>query len=494
MNRKKYQKVSEYFKLDKSQWDLDFVDIFVDRDMPLFIDPWAIRSGQDSFSQDCRSDLHVFFTDLIQSVGTNQQRAFELLDSLHEPKETHLGFSSKSYKGRGVGKLNAQAMYDALIESEAVRTGLLTDLEDTTLYIEHFGSDKVSDIVSNVIKRRLIEYTQEQAMLNGIPTKKQTVTGVWNSESKEFLDQNNVELPRIENTGKLLLVPKGFVRKRVTINQDDFYRHGILEFEQARHLDARDSLCRTLKDGTLRPPTKKVLKEKIPLTKETVIRYVRENKNLLSDYKKKKGKEKFLYIPNKRIYDVSKNIAGSAIQHDIDKKISELRQINPGKAQAYEYERLILGILQDLLYPHLQSPKLGDSKADGRQVIDITFNNTSFKGFFADLAKRNVVCAQVFFECKNYSEDIKNPQFDQLLGRFDYRTSTIGFIVCRTVDDEQKIIEFCRDRAKQQQRYIIVLSDEDVIQLLESKKGKENEYEIALNSFFNKKLEEILNF
>ena len=41
--------VSEYFKLNKSQLELDFVNVLIEKnkDLPLFIDPWAIHIRED---------------------------------------------------------------------------------------------------------------------------------------------------------------------------------------------------------------------------------------------------------------------------------------------------------------------------------------------------------------------------------------------------------------------------------------------------------------
>ncbi len=44
---------SEFFSLNKTQAELDFVNVPVDSDIPLFIDPFAISARLDPFSQEC---------------------------------------------------------------------------------------------------------------------------------------------------------------------------------------------------------------------------------------------------------------------------------------------------------------------------------------------------------------------------------------------------------------------------------------------------------
>ena len=52
--------VSEALKLRKRQPELDFVDIDLSTDVPLFLDPAAFYTGQGSFAEDCSRDLEGF--------------------------------------------------------------------------------------------------------------------------------------------------------------------------------------------------------------------------------------------------------------------------------------------------------------------------------------------------------------------------------------------------------------------------------------------------
>jgi len=53
---------SRAFGLTKTQAELDFVDVDLERDAPLFVGPFAISQRLDSLSQECHLTLHGFFS------------------------------------------------------------------------------------------------------------------------------------------------------------------------------------------------------------------------------------------------------------------------------------------------------------------------------------------------------------------------------------------------------------------------------------------------
>jgi hypothetical protein len=61
-------KLSEAFNLGKTQAELDFVDVDLARDAPLFIDPFAISQRLDSISQECHLSLQAFFQRIVDSI------------------------------------------------------------------------------------------------------------------------------------------------------------------------------------------------------------------------------------------------------------------------------------------------------------------------------------------------------------------------------------------------------------------------------------------
>ncbi len=113
-------KFTEAFGLEFEQAELDFVDVDVDRDTPLFIDPFAFSQLEDEWSITCHNSIVSFFDTALALIRAgDERRAKALLNNLHEPNETCLGLSSGAPQGRGIGGAQAIDLYDKLADSQA---------------------------------------------------------------------------------------------------------------------------------------------------------------------------------------------------------------------------------------------------------------------------------------------------------------------------------------------------------------------------------------
>ena len=99
---------SDHFKLGKSQAELDFVDVPLETDISLFVDPYALSIEMDSWFAECNNLVVDYFQLVINSIKEKEfQTAKRLLTNLHEPNDTHLGLSTGKPSGRGVGLIQA---------------------------------------------------------------------------------------------------------------------------------------------------------------------------------------------------------------------------------------------------------------------------------------------------------------------------------------------------------------------------------------------------
>ena len=117
--------------------------------------------------------------------------------------------------------------------------------------------------------------------------------------------------------------------------------------------------------------------------------------------------------------------------------------------------------------------------------------NRNVQGFFKNLKDlHDIKCPSVFAECKNYTEDIGNPEFDQLSGRLDKPDrGQFGFLVCREIKDKGRVIKHCKEKLSGK-KCLLVLSDNDLISMV---KLKMKEGETAVDDYLEKKLDEIID-
>ena len=181
-------RISEQFSLQRTQGELDFVDVDVAGDTPLFVDPAALRQLPGDWAREGVALVQDFFQTVIDAIKVDDdQRAIRLLAGLREPNETHLGLSKGKSRGRALGPGSAEDIWEALERSEATRTGLLIHLEDTALLVRGVGPDIVSDITTNLIREPLIEYTVRMASYYGIPLTNGLASGpLWHPGTSDW--------------------------------------------------------------------------------------------------------------------------------------------------------------------------------------------------------------------------------------------------------------------------------------------------------------------
>lgn len=460
------QTFAEYFGLNKGQHELDFVDILVnDGDVPLFIDPYAISKRRDRWSIQCHNSIVAFFQEVVDAIrDSNEKKAKTMLLGLHEPNETRFGLSRGAEpRGRGIGGDQANAIYSALVDSSAVRTGFLRDLEDAELLIEGISRDKISDISINIIRHKLIEYTQFQCNLFDIPMNSVPSGNIWNQDKEEW-ESDYVFLP-VCHSRSVVLVPKAIARFDIEFNHQEYYRHFVLNFLQAEHLSANSSLVRVLKDGRRKEPSKKSLMAKFPLSKQYLYEFSKDHPEVLQRYKQSKQ------YAVREVSDVSLEEANRKQRKINFVELGErLDSIPVGSLRATDFHNHIKGVLTAIFYPHLINPQKEQEIHEGRKRIDLVYENAAREGFFMSLPNiKKVPSAYVFAECKNYSSDPANPELDQLSGRFSTNRGRFGFLVCRTVEDKELFFQRCRDTAQDDRGFIIPLDDDDLKLLLQFK-------------------------
>lgn len=469
---------SEFFELNKSQPYLDFVDVRLDTDVAVFIDPSALRGLRSVWGHECASLVKNYFEVVLSRISSGKNKeAIALLSCLNEGNEFHLGYSSGRSRGHAFGEISAGTVWGALSKSDASISGLLQDLEDTCLLIDGIGPDMISDAMCNILRGPLIKYTQDMCVYYGVPLTPDVESGpVWNPEEERW-ERSLVPLP-MTSEGKVILVPKVFVRRKVTYRSDEYYTHYLLPEMQDEEIRTGSTLVHMLKNGEPRV-TKKDLRLKYGSDKLAIVKQTLRHPHILDAYKNDKEQE---LSPPMGHFDFSE-VTGDL--PDWSALVEKLQNLPVGVEHASEYECLIEEILSALFYPALCKPVKQSRIHEGRKRVDITYLNEGREGFFAWLSL-HFPSSMIFVECKNYGREIGNPEVDQLAGRFSMARGKVGFLVCRGVADEALLGRRCRDTALDDRGFILTLTDDDILGLIDEARtgvAEQHRYRALRNKF-----------
>lgn len=289
---------TDFFRIDAEDGHakLDFIDIDVENDTELFLEPTLIESLDGEWYKECSNLIDNFFDNLFAEYSNgNKTRILELLDCAHEPNETRLGWGDKESirkGGRGNTASNLYDIFKEIINANLLKNGLIKTPMDLCVFVHDFAEDGMSDLVTNIIRRKLSEFTLEQCNKYGIRLDDDPICigKAWNRTSQSWEDVITKSI--VINGRPILLVPKNIVRRRYIYSIEQYMNRKIIEHRQKYHVDNDTPLAvhRTNKDGKtiIDKPSKKVVREKdigdTP-SKDYARDYTVDNMELIVEYR-----------------------------------------------------------------------------------------------------------------------------------------------------------------------------------------------------------------
>lgn len=477
--------VAQYFNLKKRQAQLDFVDVSLEGDIPLFLDPFALSQRQDEWSRECHHTIMVYFQQLVELIRRGEEGgAIELLSYLREPNETRLGFSKNRPKGAGIGSRQAHDLYSTLSQSSAVQTGVLSSLQDCELWVDGIGRDKISDLTTNVIRKHLVSYTHDQAALHGLPLEEAPLPAQFDRGTMTWRTAY-ANIPTFERA-PILLVPKAIVRYDPAYNSNTYYNHFVLEYLQVEAMTADQSLVRTLKSGERRVPSKKDLQQKYPKSKEFLFQFSRAHPDVLERYRAALTRKE----------SERQNDGGSDNADDILAAVrveGALRAVPPGHTNACTFYSVILGALELLFHPQLLYPVKEREQRGPSARAEFVFQNGSHGGVFRSLQLvHSLPCPNVHFDCRNQDVDLRERRtLSELADRLTLVRGMVGFLVCRSIADRQAALARCREIYASSKKLVMILDDVAIFGLLGVFRGNPKPRD-AIDAWLRQRIDEVV--
>ena len=219
---------SEAFDIpDADQYE--WFDPILERDSRLFVDPFSIFADPDESWHHAHDTIIDYFHNAFEILAKSNLRENHqfykrtlVLMEFPEPKEFRLGYAGNS-DGSGAGAHLARLIVEAMVQ--AIRNGLedIRHFEELGILVEGINSDRIGDITCNLLKPRLIEYTQEVCSSLGIPVHENKLRHSVYNEMRGRWGEGSHLVPADPVSGKaILLVPKRFLGELPKINAFDF--------------------------------------------------------------------------------------------------------------------------------------------------------------------------------------------------------------------------------------------------------------------------------
>lgn len=258
--------ISNVLKIEKGHEHLDFVDIDTDRDIRLYIDPTLIEHDPSPVGRECHALITSYFHEVFDCIRCrNMQQLWNLSMFAREPNETSLGLSCGKPSGKGASPEILMRIYQDIMNQKLLDVGIIHDPADIVLYTDNFGADRMSDLITNVIRRGLYRFTVEQCNMYRYDLSPEPVFlgAFWSPEAgcwaKTFAQT------MVVRRKKRLLVPKQFVCKKTIKSTSEMFMQIIIPYLQEEHLATDSPLVRRGVDRKghewTRKPFKKAVRE-----------------------------------------------------------------------------------------------------------------------------------------------------------------------------------------------------------------------------------------
>lgn len=157
---------SDYFGVEKSKLkEYGALDISLDCDLPLFIDPMLIFNSDKEEYKELHKGIVKYFNFLYEKSNSGlTEKEILAWFNFSEVPNNWLGYSLEGNSGLALGKKYALFLHSKIgfvIDNHNITKG--QHIEKSMLLYEGTGRDKISDLTVNLIKGFLCEYTQKFA-------------------------------------------------------------------------------------------------------------------------------------------------------------------------------------------------------------------------------------------------------------------------------------------------------------------------------------------
>lgn len=219
--------VSDYWnKGIKGHLHYEFIDVVVNDDNLLFIDPLLIEIAGDEWCQKANATIKSFFDEFYKAYREEDMvKKKTLLSHAGEQNGTRLGYG-RGDNGKG-NTVNGLLEIFASLEQLLPEISTMEKAEDLPLLIPDFAEDGLSDLLTNILHEQLNKFTLKQMKKYGVESNGSLPFWTWDMKDSCW---KKIERPSYCVDGQeLLVVPKHIVRKKYLFSTSQYFNRIILE-------------------------------------------------------------------------------------------------------------------------------------------------------------------------------------------------------------------------------------------------------------------------
>lgn len=212
----------------------DFLNVAINSDNLLFIDPCLVELLGNSWSQKAMKKIDSYMGELVRAYTSNDAaRKIELLKCAQEQNATKLGYGN-GVNGKGNTADGLLADFQPL-EKLMSKIASINCVQDITVLLPGFAEDGLSDLLTNILHLELSEYTDMQMQKHGIKSNGEVEFMYW--DDKDLQWKRKKKCGCLLKGKEFLLVPKKIVRKGYLFNTGSYFSKVILENMRDEYTD-----------------------------------------------------------------------------------------------------------------------------------------------------------------------------------------------------------------------------------------------------------------
>lgn len=260
-------KATDYFNLNLTQGQLDFVNIDLVSDSELYLNSNMIsNSSFKNLKLNGAKDIASFFENIfnLYKSGERDKTIDSFFNHSSEDNSNHFGLSAKKSQGKGLSRDELIVLFDKLYATGILSSQYISNPESILILAPGFGPDFMSDLLLSILRKRLVDYSLFQAKKLNIPIEKDIISygDYWNSSSLQWEELCNRWIKGPDGN-PVILTPKQIVSEEYAYSTGDYIQKFVLTWRQSYHLDNRTTLVDTKSDKNGNMVYKKPSKQKI---------------------------------------------------------------------------------------------------------------------------------------------------------------------------------------------------------------------------------------